>query len=198
MKKDAVQRSRWTFYEAITFKGTDMLLRRVIITLFLSMILVGAHPTHSAERVWVSSFDAKLKADKTASSQTLAVLTVGAELTVNSENDRWYLVTAQDGKKGWIYRGKVSSEPPQPSGEKTEGDSVGKLLTGLTGSRIGSGEVDTSRSMRMLSVEKKKKQDGSQPDQNYEEALESVLSRRITDIRVDQFLEAGKIGEYAP
>jgi len=52
--------------------------------------------------------------------------------------------------------------------------------------------------MRMLSVEKKKKKDGSQPDQNYEEALESVLSRRITDIRVDQFLEAGKIGEYAP
>lgn len=174
-----------------------MRLRRIAAIIFLSAMIIGVAVGFSLQKMWVSSFDAKLMADNSASSETLAVLEVGAELTVENTEDRWYRVTTKNGKKGWIYRGKVSSEPPLTSGENGEGDSVGKLLTGLTGSRIGSGESDTSRSMRMLSIEDKKKK-ASGPEQEYEAALESVLSWRIPDERVDQFLQAGKIGEYAP
>ncbi|MBW1778874.1 MAG: SH3 domain-containing protein [Deltaproteobacteria bacterium] len=170
-------------------------LMTTVILLF--NLVIGTATGLSFQQMWVSSFDAKLKADKTASSETLAVLKVGDALTVQSEEGRWYRVTTTDRKKGWIYRGKVSSEPPRAAGENGDGDSVGKLLTGLTGTRIGSGEVDTSRSMRMLSVEDKKKK-ASGPEQEYEAALESVLSRRIPYARVDQFLQNGKIGEYAP
>jgi len=174
-----------------------MRLRRIAAIIFLSGMIIGVAVGFSLQKMWVSSFDAKLKADKTASSKTLAVLNVGDALTVENEEDHWYRVTTTDGKKGWIYRGKVSSEPPQAAGENGDGDSVGKLLTGLTGSRIGSGEADTSRSMRMLSVEDEKKK-ASGTEQEHAAALESVLSRRIPDARVDQFLQAGKIGEYAP
>ncbi len=170
---------------------------QLLATAFGLMVLLGVSSGLSAERVWVSSFDAKLKAEGSAVSETLAVLAVGAELTVNGEDGRWLRVTATGGKTGWIYRGKVSTEPPGPSGEKSGDDSVAKLLTGLTGSRIGSGEVDTSRSMRMLSVENKEKKKSSGPDQAYEDALESVLSRRVTEVHLERFLEKGEIGEYA-
>jgi len=175
-----------------------MKLHRILKILVPALLMAVALPGFTTEKIWVSSFDAKLKADRTASSETLAILTVGTELLVESQVERWYRVAAPGGKIGWIYRGKVSSEPPGPSGQESEGDSVGKLLTGLTGSRIGSEKADTSRSMRMLSVEHEKKKAGSASEQAHDDALESVLSRRISDDRIDQFLQAGKIGEYAP
>ncbi len=168
----------------------------IVAGVLLLTLLAGAPPVLSLQQVWVSAFHAKLKAHKTASSKTLAVLKVGTALSVKGKEGRWYRVTAPGGVTGWIYRGKVASEPPRTD-DTRDGDSVGKLLTGLTGSRIGPGNVDTSRSMRMLSVEKKKKK-GAQSGEIYEKALESVLSRRISDVQLERFLAAGKIGEYAP
>ncbi|MFQ5484345.1 MAG: hypothetical protein ACE5DO_03320, partial [Desulfobacterales bacterium] len=109
--------------------------------------------------------------------------------------NRGYQVAAPDGKKGWIYRGKVSSEPPKKEGG--EQNPLGTLIGGLTGSNIRADASDTSRSIRGLSPEAEAYADRTGTPEQYKKALDAVLSTTTSAGEIEQFLKAGKIGEYA-
>ncbi|MFH1102683.1 MAG: SH3 domain-containing protein [Pseudomonadota bacterium] len=172
-------------------------MRRNMFTgwgLFL-LVLFAFGRAAAGEKGWVSSYDAKLKAEKSASSETVATLPLGTELLVFSFDDRWYHVSTADGKKGFLYRGRVSFEPPAVAQSKGGEDPLGKLLSGVTDSGIKGDSADTSRSIRPLTVEKEKKGE-SRDEQVLQEELNHLLSRRITSSQIDRFLQEGKVGEY--
>ncbi|MEW5909521.1 MAG: SH3 domain-containing protein [Thermodesulfobacteriota bacterium] len=171
-------------------------IRGIGFGILLSLALVTGL-TKAAEKAWVSSYDAKLKAGKSATSETIAILSLGTELSVISFDGRWYEVSTGTGRKGWLYRGKVSSTPPEPGTTQPGEDHLGKLLSGITDSGIKEDTPDTSRSIRPLSVEKDKKEDQGKNEAAYPEALNQLLSRKVTASQVDRFLQEGKIGEYA-
>ena len=151
----------------------------------------------AGETIWVSSKGAKLKADKSASSKTIAELPVGTELSVQTKDDRWYQVIISSGEKGWIYRGKVSGVRPESSQNKSESGSIGNLFGKLSGSSIQADASDTSRSIRGLSEEAKAYAKKTGASKSYQKALDDVLSLQIRSNEIEDFLNRGQIGEYA-
>ncbi|OQX24947.1 MAG: hypothetical protein BWK80_18170 [Desulfobacteraceae bacterium IS3] len=166
-----------------------------ILTGVFSLFFFASAGIAAQEKLWVSSADAKLKADKTASAETIAELPVGTPLTVLSSDSKWYEVSTASGKKGWIYRGKVSNKPPAKSA--TAGASVGSALGELTGSGIRANRADTSRSIRGLSPEAEEYAKETGTPEECRKALDSILKSRTGNNETEAFLKQGNIGEYA-
>jgi len=168
--------------------------RHLIAILIVSITLTAAA---AAQYVWVSSARAKLKADKAASSRTLAKLPVGTKLAVLALENRWYLVKTSSGEKGWIYRGRISSKPQAAGSQSGKTDSLGGLLAGATGGSIRADEADTDRSIRGLSPEAREYARRTGKSEQYQKAVDQVLSFKLNDAEIEQFLQKGGLGEYA-
>ncbi len=173
----------------------------VRIVLLLAVIPLVFHfasaDAGDQETVWVSSDGAVLKSDRKASSDDIAELPVGMALTVLEYKKRWYNVVTPDEQEGWIYRGKVSKEPPEADEDSGEGDSTGELLTAITGSSIESDEADTARSIRGLSPEAQEYAKNAGTPRECRDALDQVLAYKTMDKDIHQLLQEEKIGEYA-
>ena len=161
----------------------------------LACVALFALPALAQDRLFVASEGAKLKADKSASSDTLAELPVGTELKVAGQEESWYKVTA-GGRSGWIYRGKVAATPPEPS--KQGG---GDLFGGAGSSNIMVSEADSARSVRGLSESEESAAKAAgrapRPLSDYKQALDRVLAEKVDKRELEGFLRDGKIGEYA-
>ncbi len=161
----------------------------------LACLALFAVPALAQDKLYVTSEGAKLKADKSASSDTVADLAVGAELKVSGQDESWYKVTSGS-HSGWIYRGKVGATPPEPS--KQGGDN---LFGGAGSSTIMVSEADSARSMRGLneSEQEAAKAAGrpARPLADYKQALDKILAEKVDKKEIENFLKAGHIGEYA-
>jgi uncharacterized protein YgiM (DUF1202 family) len=162
----------------------------------ISLFLLTSVSLFAQEYLWVSSPEAKLKSENKASSETIAVLKTGEKLTVEKTEDKWHFVKTASDKKGWIYRGKVSDTAPETN-ETDSDDSMGGLLSGLSGSSIEAETADTSRSIRGLSPEAKQYAQKTGTEKQYIQAVDRVLSFQTPASRIEAFLKKGNIGEYA-
>jgi len=151
----------------------------------------------AATTLYVTSENAELKSDSSSSSATIVELNRGAELTLVTKSGRWYQVTTESNTTGWIYRGKVSEDEPEIEETDEDEGSLGGLLGGLSGSDINADAADSSRSIRGLSPEAKEYAQSTGTPQQSQDALDSVISRKVKEQEIDQFLKQGKIGEYA-
>ncbi|QTA86002.1 SH3 domain-containing protein [Desulfonema magnum] len=167
-----------------------------ILASVLSLSFFTFTEATAEEKIWVSSTNAKLKADHSAASETVTRVAVGSELLVLSFENRWYHVSTVSGKKGWIYRGKVSNHPPDIQEQKKE-NALGEAFGDLGGSSIRADAADGSRSIRGLSAEAKEYARKSGKLTPSEKALDAVLSSQISNNQIEHFLKAGRIGEYA-
>ena len=167
-----------------------------IIGMGVCVLLLMSAPTSASGKIYVSATGAKLQADKSASSQALETLSVGSALSVLSTSGSWYQVSTASGKKGWIYRGKVSKTPPggSQSGQTSE---IGNLMGSLGGSSINAGAADTSRSIRGLSPEAEEYAKQTNAPEVYRKALDDTLSIAVGENDIEKFLKEGGIGEYA-
>ena len=166
-----------------------------LLPLFFFLVWSGA--AVAGPTLYVVSDSAELKSETSSASATLAELPRGAELTELSTEGRWIQVTTEDGKTGWIYRGKVSGEKPEIETTEEEGAGLGGLLGGLSGSDIRADAADSSRSIRGLSPEAKEYAQATGTPQQSQDALDLVIGRGISEEAVTAFLKQGKIGEFA-
>ena len=158
-------------------------------------VLLLAAPALAQDKLYVASEGAKLKADKSASSDTVAELAVGTPLTVQGQDESWYKVSTGS-QSGWIYRGKVATSPPEAS--KQGGDN---LFGGAGSSNIMVSEADSARSMRGLNESEQQAAKAAgrapRPLSDYKQALDKVLAEKVDKKELEAFLKAGRIGEYA-
>ena len=169
---------------------------RYLLTVFLIVLLPGL--TLAQETLWVSSTDAALKAEKSASSRTITRLPVGTKLNVVCFEKRWYRVFTDSGYNGWIYRGKVSEQRPAHKGD-------GDFIVELTDSSIKGEEMYSARSLRgaqpsesvRVSAPTKEYVRALGIPQAYQNALYQVLTLDTEADEIERFLKTGKIGEYA-
>jgi uncharacterized protein YgiM (DUF1202 family) len=147
--------------------------------------------SHAQEKVWVTSAGAKVMSEAAATAKAVETVPVGTELTVLSTKDKWFQVSLPSGEKGWIFRGKVSTSPPEAEREG------GGLLGALGKSSIEGGSADTSRSMRGLSPAAEQYAQNAKTPAEYKKAVDGVLALQVKEAEVDAFLREGKIGEYA-
>jgi len=165
-------------------------------TLFLLVFFILSI-SFAATTLYVTSENAELKTESSSSSSTIVELKRGAELILIAKQGRWYQVTDENNTTGWIYRGKVSEDEPEIEETDDEEAGLGGLLGGLSGSDINADAADSSRSIRGLSPEAKEYAQSTGTPQQSQDALDSVISRKVKDQEIDQFLKQGKIGEYA-
>jgi len=161
----------------------------------LALMALSAMPALAQDKLYVASEGAKLTADKSASSDTVAELPVGTELKVAGQEESWYKVSAGS-HSGWIYRGKVAATPPEAS--KQGGDN---LFGGAGSSTIMVSEADSARSMRGLNESEQEAARAAgrppRPLSDYKRALDRILAEKVDRKEIENFLKAGKIGEYA-
>ncbi|MDB9823033.1 SH3 domain-containing protein [Deltaproteobacteria bacterium] len=168
-------------------------MRRIILTSISLVLLFSVSMVLAQDKLWVSSDSAKLKTDKSASSETIDTLSIGIEVTVLASEGKWYNVLDPSGKQGWIYRGKLSDSPPAEEVKKESED----LFAFLPGSNIEADEADSARSIRGLSSETEQYAKNKQTPAAYQEALDRVLAMSIGEVELEEFLKTGKIGEYS-
>jgi len=161
----------------------------LVICLGFSISVVFAQ-----DKLWVSSERAQLKSDKSASSETIATVKLGTEVSVLGSENRWYKIRVPSGEEGWMYRGKLSQSPPA----KEVQEESENLLTSLTDSKIKADEADTSRSIRGLSSETEEYAKNRGTPASYQKALDRVLALSVSAKELEEFLRQGEIGEYAP
>lgn len=158
------------------------------------LLLLFGGSAFAQQKLWVISSGAKLKSEPKALSQTVSEVAEGTELSVLEAADKWYRVSAPGGSEGWIYRGKVADAPPAAE----SGGGGGGLFGSLASSRIEAGASDTSRSIRGLSPETEAYANSAGSSAEARKALDDLLAVKISDQEVEQFLQQGRIGEYAP
>ena len=162
--------------------------------LILIVFLLLMTPTVLAQQnLWVTSLEAKLYAEKSAFSPTVATLSRGTQVVLVQATDRWYEVRSSSGQSGWIYRGKVSSTPPEQESSSSGGD----LFGSLGGSGIQAQQADTSRSIRGLSPETKAYAERQGTPKAQREALDWLLTYSVSYQEVEEFLKKGHVGKYA-
>ncbi len=166
---------------------------RHILGVLAAFLCLSFSTAFAQESQWVTSEGAKLKTDHRASSETIATLPIGTEVTVLDSEKRWRYIRTPSDQEGWIYRGKLSDSPPEKETEGTE-----DLFGSLTGSGISADEADTGRSIRGLSTETEEYAKKTGTPVSYQKALDRVLAMRISEKELVVFLKKGKIGEYAP
>jgi hypothetical protein len=165
--------------------------RRSISLSAIFVLLLFSTTLLAAGKIWVASTGAKLKTENKATSRTIEYLSIGDELSVLNSSGRWYEVKTGSGEQGWIYRGKVSREPPSTT------ESGGSLVGTLPGSSIQANASDTSRSVRGLSPAAEEYANNTKTPVEYKKALDKVLEVRVTDSEIEEFLREGGVGEYA-
>jgi hypothetical protein len=147
-----------------------------------------------AESRWVASDGTTLKLEASATSENIADLPVGAEVTVVEDAGRWLKVKTAAGKEGWLYAGRVADAPP--AAEVAGGD--GGIFGGsMQQSQINTAKADSARSIRGLSPEVAQyaKQRGTPA--GLRTALDGITARKVSPKELKAFLKDGKIGEYA-
>ena len=108
---------------------------------------------------------------------------------MSSKKGKFYEVTEPGGKKGWVFKFKLTSKKPSGGGSGLSGV-VGERKVADSGSASGS----SIRGLSPVSEEHAQKKGISQSDINAVKQMESV---QISSSAVDQFLSGRKLGEYA-
>jgi len=170
-----------------------MMQKRKYLVPAVGLMLMIFGPAIGAETLWVVSEGAKLKAEQSASSETIETLPIGSELAVDASEGSWYKVTTKSNKAGWVYRGKVSTTAPEGKGDQAGGG----LLGAMPGSSIEVSAADTSRSIRGISPAAKEYAASTKTPEEIQRALDSVLALKVTDKEIEEFLKEGRIGEYS-
>jgi hypothetical protein len=169
-----------------------MNMSRTVATAVTLLLLATA--AYAEEKRWVSSESTALKAEASATSETVVDVLVGAEVTVIESGGRWLKVKTAAGKEGWVYAGRVSDTPP--AGEVT-GDNGGIFGDSMKKSQINTAKADSARSIRGLSPGAAQyAKDKGTPEQ-VKAALDKVLARKVSPKELKAFLKDGKIGEFA-
>lgn len=157
-------------------------------------LLLFASAAMAEEKRWVSSEGTALKAEASATSESVADVLVGTEVTVLESGGRWLKVRTDAGKEGWVYAGRVSDTPPA---SEVAGDDGGIFGGSMQKSQINTAKADSARSIRGLSPEAAKYAKDRGTPELYKKSLDVVLSRRVSAKELKAFLKEGRIGEYA-
>ena len=167
---------------------------RYLLTILCGCVCFSAVAALASETLWVTSDNAQLKKEATASSETITTVPIGVEVKVLNTENRWHQIRLPSGQQGWMYRGRLSDTAP----EKAPEGGSGNLFGSLASSNISADEASTGRSIRGLSEETEQYAKMKKTSPAAKKALDQVLAMKISEKELQTFLKQGKIGEYAP
>ncbi|UCD12465.1 MAG: SH3 domain-containing protein [Nitrospinaceae bacterium] len=161
----------------------------VIVTLMLSILALPAAAL--AETLYVKKSGTKLQSEASASSKVVETLASGTAVEVVKKSGRFYQVTAAGGKKGWIFKFKLTAKAPSGGG------GGGSLLDALGGQQMAAKESASGSSIRGLSPISEQHAKSKGISKESINAVKAMEEFKVSAQEVDAFLKAGKLGEYA-
>jgi uncharacterized protein YgiM (DUF1202 family) len=143
-----------------------------------------------AETVYVQAKTAQLRAGKTSLDRVVATLQAGDELELLRRDGRWLEVRMAGGATGWIFENKISKT--RPSGGDNELAALGKSFR-----RTETSGVTASAGARGLDKVSEGYANRAGITAQTREAVDRMAQYRVPDEEVQEFLKAGRLGEYA-
>jgi uncharacterized protein YgiM (DUF1202 family) len=141
-----------------------------------------------AATVYVSTDDVQLRQDRSVTAQVVATLQRGEGLNVLQQDERWYYVATQQGSQGWVYRYKVSEQPPGQSGN---------VFAGLGGASSGVSIDESSSTIGIRGLNPvAERQAQRRGRRGAVQAVKKMEQFRVPAQELDQFLRSGRLGEY--
>jgi len=146
-----------------------------------------------AETLYVKSSKTKLRSSDNVKASVLGLLEKGTAVTVIVKSKRFFKVGLENGKKGWVFKFKLSKKAPAGSG-----GGGGGFADVLAGNQISANESTSASSIRGLSpVSENYAKNKGISTQNVQ-AVDNMEAFKIDPAELDIFLQEGKLGEYGP
>ncbi len=169
------------------FSGSKKFLQVVLLLLAgLGFVSDGI-----AETLYVKKSGTKLQAADSGKSEVIAKLSQGTPVSVIKKLKRFYKVSEPGGKKGWVFKFKLTSKAPANS------DGGGGILDALGGrQKIAARESSSGSSIRGLTPvsEKYAKKRGISTADIM--AVKQMEKLRISPQEMERFRKEGQLGEY--
>ena len=165
------------------------LLRLALMAWCILWFLGGAA---SAETMYAKKSGVKVTVAKSPTSKVIAMLKTGDSVTVLDKAGRQYQVKLSNGKKGWVFKFKLSGKKPSSS---RGGGSGLSALTGKT--RIAAKESRAGGSIRGLKESTEQYAERKHISPAHRRAVDKMEELTISDEDLQRFQQEGHVGEYA-
>ena len=162
-------------------------------SLILSLTLIILLPSSVfAATVYVKKNKTKITEAPSPRSKIIAVLNQGTSLQTIGRKGKFYQVKLRNGKKGWVFKFKVTTKKPAREGGD---DDMFALLVGKR--KIRANEGSTGGSIRGLSKisERDAKSRGIRPE--HIQAVKNMENFKVTSKELESFQRNGRLGEYS-
>jgi len=164
--------------------------RPLLFLMLLALAGLGLAPAALAETLYVKKSATKLQESASASSKVVATLSQGTAVEVVNKSGNFYQVTAPGGKKGWVFKFKLSDKAAEAGGGSG-------LLDALGGQQMAARESASGSSIRGLSPISEEHAKSKGISQGSIDAVKQMEAFKVSTQDVDAFMKAGKLGEYA-
>jgi len=143
---------------------------------------------------WAASLFAKqdgvkVTTEKSPTSKVLTTLNLGEAVTVLSIEGRLAKVKTKNGKTGWVFKFRLSSNKPSTRS--------GSSLSGLTGRKLAARESRAGGSIRGLKESTEQYANAKQIKQEHRDAVDQMEAFSIPPNELMQFKKAGHLGEFS-
>jgi uncharacterized protein YgiM (DUF1202 family) len=154
-----------------------------------AIVFAAVCGTAFAETAYVQAKSAKLRAGKTSLDRVVADLTYGQAIDILRRDGDWVEVKTSSGASGWLFANKVSATKP------AGGDNALAFL-GKSMRRGEAGEVTASAGARGLDKASESYANRTGITKEHRDAVDRMTAYSLSDQEVEDFLKAGKLGEY--
>ncbi len=167
-------------------------VRRFMTMAFLLGLFVGisAAPAR-AETMYAKKDRIKVTAQKSPMSKVVATLQLGDSVQVLEKSGRHYKVRVGSGKKGWVFKFRLS---PKPVSTGEGGDALA-MLSGESG--ISAREARSGGSIRGLEEATEEYAKNKQIDPAHKESVERMERYKVLRDELIRFQQEGSVGEFA-
>ena len=161
--------------------------------LILSVTLIILLPSLVfATTVYVKKVKTKITEAPSSRSRTVAVINPGIPLEVIDRKGKFYYVKLSSGKKGWVFKFKVTFKKPT---KENQDEALFALLVGER--KIKADEASTGGSIRGLNriSERDAKSRGIKPE--HIQAVKNMEKFKVSPEELELFQSEGRLGEYS-
>ncbi|MBW2146553.1 MAG: SH3 domain-containing protein [Deltaproteobacteria bacterium] len=142
-----------------------------------------------AETVYVSKSRTTIRTEPNATSKVVATMDAGEPLEVVDRAERFLQVRTKDGKRGWVYVYRTTSEPPDQ-------ESKDEFLLLARGRDVRASEAETGSAIRGLEPVAEQNAIQNRTDPRIIEQFKVLDAYVIKDEELNAFMKEGRLGEY--
>ncbi len=165
-------------------------IARVIFGIVLLTLSAWLLPSSNwAATLYAKQDNVKVTAEKSPTSAVITTLSVGDEVSVLAEEGRLAKVKVANGKTGWVFKFRLSTDKPSTRS--------GSGLSGITGRKLAARESRAGGSIRGLKESTEQYAKSKQISQEHRDAVDRMEAFSLAPDDLMEFKKSGHLGEFS-